>query len=196
MKPEYIETLRAQYPLIFSLYGNKESRMPIGWGIAIDDGWYKLIDNLCQLIQHHIDSTNTQHENALKYNEMAVACRTGDFTAFDEWYKDPLAQYVITLRQQMANGTAELRDVPDQVNQVVANQIKEKFGGLRFYVGGTDDYVRGAIALAESMSYSICDQCGNKGRVGNQDIPMDSQEKVGGYYATRCPNHWGRLHQF
>lgn len=43
-----------------------------------------------------------------------------------------------------------------------ATQIKEKFGGLRFYTVGSDDYIDGLISMAESMSYKICSECGNK----------------------------------
>lgn len=43
------------------------------------------------------------------------------------------------------------------------DQIKEKFGGLRIYYSGGDDYVRGVINMAEDMSFKICEVCGNKG---------------------------------
>ena len=47
--------------------------------------------------------------------------------------------------------------------QVVATQVKEKFGTLRFYTHGTDEYQRGMIALAENMSGKTCDVCGQPG---------------------------------
>lgn len=59
--------------------------------------------------------------------------------------------------------------------QVRAVQVKEKFGGLRFYVSGGDDYVRGAVAVAESMSYRICESCGDKGH-----------RRSGGWVKTLC----------
>jgi hypothetical protein len=43
-----------------------------------------------------------------------------------------------------------------------AVQVKEKFGGLRFYIYGGDDYISGLIDLAESLSRHICSKCGNK----------------------------------
>jgi N6-adenosine-specific RNA methylase IME4 len=42
-------------------------------------------------------------------------------------------------------------------------QIKEKFGGLRVYDCGHDDTIFGMICLAESMSYTICEECGQQG---------------------------------
>lgn len=42
-------------------------------------------------------------------------------------------------------------------------QVKEKFGGLRMYTEGSDDFIEGVIALAESLSYQTCEVTGNPG---------------------------------
>jgi hypothetical protein len=54
--------------------------------------------------------------------------------------------------------------------QVIAQQIKEKFGGLRFYYTTEGDatprehgIVEGKISFAEKMSYGICEYCGKPG---------------------------------
>ena len=54
-------------------------------------------------------------------------------------------------------------------------QIKEKFGGLRFYYDGGDEYVDGAVSMAEEMSYKICERCGSPGRPNK-----------GGWVVTLC----------
>ena len=38
---------------------------------------------------------------------------------------------------------------------VEANQVKSKFGGLRFYVTYSDPYIKGLLAMAEMMSLKI-----------------------------------------
>ena len=38
---------------------------------------------------------------------------------------------------------------------VEANQVKSKFGGLRFYVTYSDPYIRGLLAMAQMMSLKI-----------------------------------------
>ena len=55
---------------------------------------------------------------------------------------------------------------PDAPNfpQVEATQVKEKFGGLRFYVNHSDEYIDGLISMAESMSLRTCEHCGNPGK--------------------------------
>ena len=52
--------------------------------------------------------------------------------------------------------------------QIVASQVKEKFGELRFYVAGTplcSERQLGMIALATAMSRRICEGCGFPGMV-------------------------------
>ena len=54
-------------------------------------------------------------------------------------------------------------------------QIKEKFGGLRIYCDGADGYIRGAIDMAESMSYITCEITGEKGKLRYKKLDEDGQ---------------------
>ena len=60
---------------------------------------------------------------------------------------------------------------------VTFDQIKEKWGGLRIYHSGGDDYVDGIIIMAEEMSYKICERCGCPGSPNKQ-----------GWIMTLCDN--------
>ena len=62
--------------------------------------------------------------------------------------------------------------------QVVVEQIKEKFGSLRFYYQGGDDFISGAVWLAESMSGQLCEECGAPGK-----------RSGGGWVQTLCDFH-------
>ena len=48
-------------------------------------------------------------------------------------------------------------------------QVKEKYGGLRFYVMGGDDHCDELINKAEQQSYNICEICGEKGELNKED---------------------------
>jgi hypothetical protein len=66
------------------------------------------------------------------------------------------------------------------VTQVTLDQVKEKFGTLRFYYTGGDDYIRGMVTMAEAMSGVTCETCGKPGtRTG------------GGWIKTVCKEHGG-----
>jgi len=59
-------------------------------------------------------------------------------------------------------------------------QVKEKFGGLRFYINEGSDEIYKRITIAEKVSYKTCERCGEKGELRN-DI---------GWYLTLCENHY------
>ena len=46
---------------------------------------------------------------------------------------------------------------------VTIAQVKEKFGSLRFYYDGGDEYIAGAVSMAESMAGVTCESCGVPG---------------------------------
>lgn len=56
-----------------------------------------------------------------------------------------------------------------QILDVVATQVKEKYGGLRFYFYGGDALIEGMVWLAEHMSYAICETCGSTQNVSQSD---------------------------
>ena len=72
-------------------------------------------------------------------------------------------------RQWLLANNPDHEHIPDEVPQVIIGQIKEKFGELRFYYDGGDDYIAGLVDMAEVMSYHICEDCGNPGML-RQDL--------------------------
>jgi len=59
-------------------------------------------------------------------------------------------------------------------------QVKEKFGGLRFYINAGSDEIFDRISKAERDSYDICEVCGEKGEL-RKDL---------GWYFTLCDKHY------
>lgn len=57
-------------------------------------------------------------------------------------------------------------------------QVKEKFGGLRFYIGAAPREVHDRIDLAEQESYDTCEICGTKENVTSE----------GAWISTLCGN--------
>lgn len=48
---------------------------------------------------------------------------------------------------------------------VVVMQVKEKFGGLRFYVNSSTTNIDRLIAEAEDRSFKVCETCGEDGEL-------------------------------
>jgi hypothetical protein len=72
----------------------------------------------------------------------------------------------------------EQRPVREIVPQVVVDQVKEKFGTLRFYYSGGDDTIDGMVRMAESMSAVMCEKCG---------APAETRSP--GWVRTLCETH-------
>jgi hypothetical protein len=129
---EFAKHMEQTFPKMFG--------QPYG-GFAIGEGWYQVIESLCNQIQGHIDWINSRRELLLKdnpYNNI----------------------------------------VPELVPQVAVLQIKEKFGGLRFYYDGGDDYIRGLVSMAEVWASKSCEVCGAPG-----------SSRGGGWVRTLCDHH-------
>lgn len=60
------------------------------------------------------------------------------------------------------NDPEKLKNEPEYF-PVKFDQIKEKYGTLRVYFSGGDEYVEGLVSMAEAISGKICEVCGNKG---------------------------------
>jgi hypothetical protein len=132
------------------------------WGFECGDGWFNILDQLMGNIQHHIDWKEKQRKWAMEYNEMAAQAKAGNFDLFEASMKDrPNDEYKEKRLGEIVAG--DFREVPESIPQVTLDQVKEKFGTLRFYYSGGDDYISGLVSMAESMTGVTCEECGNPG---------------------------------
>lgn len=97
----------------------------------VPEHWLPIIDDLCDLIQQHCDN------KAMVDNPDYVKGKKFDIN-------DITTQVLIKKNRE----------------QVTCNQMKEKFGGLRFYINSGDEYVYALIRYAEHLSYRTCIGCG------------------------------------
>lgn len=125
MKKEFDALLCQRYPLIFADRHRSIEESCMGQGFSCGDGWFDLINALCERLQFWTDHN----------------------------------------------------DAP----QVVAAQVKEKWGQLRFYTqGGASPEQSGMITMAEAVSACLCEQCGKPGQM---------LVYRGRWCMTRCADH-------
>ena len=119
-----------------------------------------------------------------KYPKMLVG-KYGGFAIGEGWWQivDSLMANIqhyidssITSHEwDIKNDKENIRPV---VPQVTVAQIKEKFGGLRFYYDGGDEYIHGLVSMAESWAGIACEECGGIG-----------ERRSGGWIRTLCDKH-------
>ena len=99
------------------------------------------------------------------------------FECGDGWFKildslmSNIQHYTDWNNDNFAKGYKQYKQVP----QVTLDQVKEKFGTLRFYYTGGDAYISGMVSLAESLTAVTCESCGNVGKT-----------RGGGWVHTYC----------
>jgi hypothetical protein len=160
-KDDYLCTT---YPELFVERNLPMQQTCMCWGFECGDGWFNILNALCSNIQHHIDWSIKSSQRDIEYNQMIASAQAGDITKLEEYYSGWLDAET-RMKETLEKG---FRDVTPIVPQVVVEQVKEKFGTLRFYYRGGDDYVRGLVRMAEAMTSYTCEDCGSPAKTGGQ----------------------------
>ncbi|NBQ48315.1 MAG: hypothetical protein EBU33_07665 [Sphingobacteriia bacterium] len=160
MKQELDEALCAKYPLVFKDRHADMRTTAMCWGLDCGDGWYNIIDVLCQTMTWKY----RQAESA--YNSIK------DKVGKPRWEG---GKHIVT-QEEIDAAKAKMEE--EALKVPVASQVKEKFGGLRFYVSGATDEHYNYISFAESISYRTCEQCGAAGKTYTD-----------GWHRTLCDIH-------
>ena len=109
--------------------------------------------------------------------DMKETCMCWGFECGDGWFNildqlmGNIQHHIDWNNKNFEKGYKQYKQVP----QVTLDQVKEKFGTLRFYYSGGDDEISGMVRMAESMSGVTCEGCGNPG-----------ERRGGGWVHTYC----------
>ncbi len=105
--------------------------------------------------------------------DMKESCMYWGLSVGDGWYS-LIENLCSSIQTYIDNNSSE----KNPISQLVAEQVKEKFGTLRFYTSGGDRLIDGMIWFAESMSGRICETCGKPGSL-----------RRSGWIVTLCDEH-------
>ena len=148
MREELDKKLVEKYPLIFKDRNKPMNQTAMCWGFSHGDGWYNIIDTLCFLLYSNYRQAEERYENLVKWK-----AEGGNY---------PWSGGKPITDEEIAEAKAKMEEEEKKVP--VASQVKEKFGGLRFYVQGAIDEHYNYIRFAESLSYRTCEVCGAPGQ--------------------------------
>lgn len=108
-----------------------------------------------------------------RHGDMRTTAMCWGFECGDGWYN-----IIDAACAQIENRAYNNRLNGEKFHQVIATQVKEKYGTLRFYYTGGDDYVDGVVSMAETISAKTCEVCGAPGTL-----------REGGWLKTLCDQH-------
>ena len=99
-----------------------------------------------------------------RYEDMTKTAMCWGFEHGDGWFWI-LDQLCYSIQNYIDNNN-EYRSEDKKISQVIATQVKEKFGSLNFYFNGGDEQIDGMVRMAENMSSNTCEFCGSTENVG------------------------------
>ena len=177
MKRELEHKLIEKYPKLFQdvldRKGPKETLMC--FGCEHGDGWYDLLDSTLGAIYSHCENKERRRKEKL---EQPITWRFLRSAWFDlKW----------TLRIWWYNWFPSKEDEDNSFFRL--SQVKEKYGRLEVYTWSCDDFVDGAVSVAENMSLKLCEECGDSGQPNYLDENGEYMEGFAGWIRTRCTAH-------
>lgn len=157
----------------------RESLM--GFGFEVNNGWFNIIWDLCEGIEKELEKHPEMKGVKYKwYEKPFVFIKSLLFEIKIELRNQLKGNYrknpqFKKLRKQYAfkNMIPKWKEHPFEVIQV-----KEKFGGLRFYTNFETEEISKLIENAEDKSYITCEECGKPGQL-----------RKGGWLLTLCNEH-------
>lgn len=144
-------------------------------GYAIGEGWYPIIEQLISEIDHYTKWRRNMRANDLRINRAYMNGRDALIKHLSKGKAHP-SEWDIERADQIIEQMGF--KVTPKVHHIHIDQIKEKFGGLRFYYSGGDDQIHGMVRMAELWAGHTCEKCGNKGT-----------RRQGGWVRTLCDTH-------
>lgn len=158
-----LKELPKRYPELFKNHPYNKGPAEHYYPFQCGDGWYNILD--CLL--HNIKQALGRYREVVQIRDGVIAKGNEPLPWIAEYFEetptDPLDSFSIS-------------------------QVKEKFGGLRFYwscdvKGSPYHEVWGAVNLATSMSFRTCEVCGQPGNCG--------RSKNSNWIQTLCATHLG-----
>ena len=161
MKTELQQQIFAKYPRMFGDRTKPMNETCMCWGLEVGDGWYNLIDTLCEALTY-------TYTTSIQIDE-----EDGKRLGIEPFKLEGKDSYYFSVEPP----------------QVIATQVKEKYGTLRFYyreeydekfmslyqtgkypdlqrnIDRYSDYINGIVHFAETASGRTCDETGQPGEL-------------------------------
>ena len=145
----YDNYLTRKYPLLYRDRHASARTTCMVWGFSCGDGWFNILNALSAKLSYPYEEAKYRYEYAIE--------------------KGFAEDRIALARAQMDN----LRE-----SHPLAVQVKEKFGGLRFYANNLTEDQHKYVSFAESVASRTCEVCGKRGKL-----------RAGGWLRTLCGEH-------
>ena len=167
MKKDLQDKLYAKYPKIFRQKDLDKMQTLMCWGIETDDGWYDLIDEVCQHLQWNTDKNGHPQVEFVQVKEKYGDLRI--YTSVCPVKKKPV--------KFMDKFVGIFIWITDKLwwKGLISSDYRLAYANDERCNGSID----GKIDFVESFSTRVCEVCGEKGNLQNR----------GSWLKTLCEKH-------
>lgn len=192
-KLAFEKKLVENFPILF-----RDENWKLSGGVSCGPGWDQLIWELSAKLEAIAQTQQApQKHNIVKkflYRWVTLVKKRLDIINYNiithkTFRRSPAGKQYIKLKHKLSNYKPEVIDsivnklleylAPPHDSRMVVVQVKEKFGGLRFYAHSYTEEARKLIDEAEDKSFTICETCGGEGKT----------QSPRGWLITMCDEH-------
>lgn len=148
MNGKNTKTLWEKYPIMFSGRFLSIQQSLIPFGFECDDGWYKIIDELCETICSLIEGTD------IKVTADQVKEKFGGLRFYYHTECPPTFTYKIIFKIKSLMFTVKLGKYYWEIKK-----FRKKFYST------IEEKISNAVDHTEGLSYKTCERCGKPGKI-------------------------------
>lgn len=165
MSPRLEQKLIEKYPVLFQDRNKPVTESCMAFGCEFSDGWYKLLDELCEYITRLSNRTDLLKLNKEYHTEenrgfIYLKRPTISFTQVKE-------KFGMMRIYWTGNGVENWEEICAKVHQDDRERAVNKYY----------DEVQNAIDYVEFLSSKVCEECGQPGKLSNE-----------GWMKVKCDN--------
>ena len=161
MKSELQQKIFDKYPKIFGDRTKPMTETCMCWGLEVGDGWYDLIDVLCEALTYtYSTSVKVDEEDGKR-----LGIEPYKFEDKDNYYFSVKAPQVIAEQVKEKFGTLRFYHRVEFNKDIVSLLETEKYPELQKIVDRYNNYIDGIIHFADVASARTCETTGQPGEM-------------------------------
>ena len=157
MNSELQKKIFDKYPKMFGDRTKPMTETCMCWGLDVGDGWYNLIDVLCEALTYtYSTSVKVDEEDGKRLGVKPYA---------DSYYFCVEPQQVIATQVKEKYGTLRFYYREEYSEEVMSLVETGKYPDLQRIIDRYSDYINGIVHFAETASGRTCEETGQSGEL-------------------------------
>jgi hypothetical protein len=161
MNSELQKKIFDKYPKMFGDRTKPMTETCMCWGLDVGDGWYELIDILCEALTYtYSTSVQIDEEDGKRLGIKPYKSEVGD-----SYYFSVEPPQIIVTQVKEKYGTLRFYYREEYSEEVMSLVQTGKYPDLQRIIDRYSDYINGIVHFAETASGRTCEETGQSGEL-------------------------------